>query len=103
MATNSFDFEDALRNFRRNFGGGFTSTSTDGEEPGFATLFAPVDPWNRFPLLAPIISVVGATAVILFTGIAATSLVVMSFALMAVWFLLSEVFGYEVVPPGRPR
>ena len=80
---NSFDFEETLRGFRRTFGDGFSSSSASGEEPGLATLFAPVDPWNRFPLLAPLVSVIGATAVILFTVIAVTSLVVMSFAQLA--------------------
>jgi hypothetical protein len=76
-----------------------------GEEASFATLFAPIYPYNRYSLLNPFISLVGGVAVVLLTGVAAASLVVMSFALVVVVFLLSEVFGYEIaMPPGMaPR
>ena len=77
----------------------------EDERASFSTLFSPVDPYNRWPLLVPFVSVAGAAAVFLLTGVAAASLVVMSFALLVVVFLLSEVFGYEIVlPPGMgPR
>lgn len=103
-----FDFDDAVRGLGRVFGGG--SGGGRGQqggasgEPDFSTLFSPVDPYNRWPLLVPFVSVVGAAAVVLLTGVAAASLVVMSFALLVVVFLLSEVFGYEIVlPPGMAR
>jgi hypothetical protein len=70
--------------------------------PGFSTLFSPVDPYNRWPVLVPFVSVIGAAAVVLLTGVAAASLVVMSFALLVVVFLLSEVFGYDMVLPVMP-
>jgi hypothetical protein len=73
-----------------------------GDHPDFATLFSPVDPYNRWPALVPFVSVVGAAAVVLLTGVAAASLVVMSFALLVVVFLLSEVFGYEMAMPVVP-
>jgi hypothetical protein len=76
-----------------------------GEDASFATLFSPIYPYNRFSLLNPFISIVGAASVFLLTGVAAASLVVLSFALVVVVFLLSEVFGYEIaMPPGMaPR
>ena len=76
-----------------------------GEEPGFGTLFAPVAPFNRWPFLSPIIGIAGAAAIFALTGVAAAALVVMSLALLAVVFLLTQVFGYEIVmPPGMaPR
>ncbi len=96
------DFEEALRGL-----GTWTRNGRRDDEDGptFSTLFSPVDPYNRWPLLVPFVSVAGAAAVFLLTGVAAASLVVMSFALLVVVFLLSEVFGYEVVlPPGMaPR
>lgn len=101
-----FDFEDAVRGLGRTFAGGGRGQRQGGasEEPDFSTLFSPVDPYNRWPLLVPFVSVVGAAAVVLLTGVAAASLVVMSFALLVVVFLLSEVFGYEIVlPPGMAR
>ncbi len=98
-----FGFEERLRGLgawsRRDDG------APRGEDASFSTLFSPVYPYNRWSLLNPCISVVGAAAVVLLTGVAAASLVVMSFALVVVVFLLSEVFGYEIaMPPGMaPR
>ena len=92
-------FEDTLRGL-----GAWSSRERDeGAGPGFSTLFSPVDPYNRWPILVPFVSVAGAVAIVLLTGVAAASLVVMSFALMAVVFLLTEVFGYELAIPQMPR
>lgn len=91
-------FEDTWRDLGRAFGGSSSGRGfSDG--PDFATLFSPVDPYNRWPMLAPFVSVIGAAAVVLLTGVAAASLVVMSFALLVVVFLLSEVFGYDIAVP----
>jgi hypothetical protein len=78
------------------------SSSDDDTEHGFSTLFSPVYPYNRWPVLVPFVAVAGAAAVVLLTGVAAASLVVMSFALVVVVFLLSEVFGYEIAMPAMP-
>jgi len=97
-----FDFEETLRGLGAWSSRGERGSADPG--PGFSTLFAPVDPYNRWPMLVPFVSVLGAAAVVLLTGVAAASLVVMSFALLVVVFLLSEVFGYEIaVPPGMAR
>jgi len=97
-----FDFEESLRGL-----GAWTSRGrrdSGDEGPTFSTMFSPVDPYNRWPILVPFVSVLGAAAVVLLTGVAAASLVVMSFALLVVVFLLSEVFGYEIaMPAGMPR
>lgn len=73
------------------------------EEPGFGTLFAPVSPFNRWPFLSPIIGIAGAAAIFTLTGVAAAALVVMSLSLLAVVYLLTQVFGYEIVLPNMPR
>jgi hypothetical protein len=108
-----FGFEETLRAlgaWTRSGGGGDNAgdgrdSPPRGEDASFATLFSPIYPYNRFSLLNPFISVVGAATVFLLTGVAAASLVVLSFALVVVVFLLSEVFGYEIaMPPGMaPR
>jgi hypothetical protein len=97
-----FNFDETLR----GLGAWSSRSQRDSADsgPGFSTLFSPVDPYNRWPVLVPFVSVLGAAAVVLLTGVAAASLVVMSFALLVVVFLLSEVFGYEIaVPPGMAR
>ncbi|MFN2378490.1 MAG: hypothetical protein ABR538_18315, partial [Candidatus Binatia bacterium] len=82
-----FYFEDAVRGLGRTFGGGSGQQGGTTGDPDFSTLFSPVDPYNRWPLLVPFVSVIGAAAVVLLTGVAAASLVVMSFALLVVVFL----------------
>jgi hypothetical protein len=55
-------------------------------------------------LFAPVVAVAGAAAVVVLTGVAAFSLAVMTISLLAVLFLLTLVFGYEIVmPPMPPR
>jgi len=96
-----FNFEETLRGL-----GAWSSRGRQGsaDDASFSTLFSPVDPYNRWPVLVPFVSVLGAAAVFLLTGVAAASFVVMSFALLVVLFLLSEVFGYEIaMPPGMAR
>jgi len=97
--------DDAGSAFAGLFGTGQGSWSSGDtrDEPGFGTLFAPVAPFNRWPLLSPVIAVAGAAVIFVLTGVAAASLVVMSLSLLVVVYLLSEVFGYEIVLPTMPR
>lgn len=99
--------EDLLRELGAGFGGrsngAYNQSGAFEQGPDFSTLFAPVDPYNRWPMLVPFVSVVGAAVVVMLTGVAAASLVFMSFALLLVVFLLSEVFGYEMAIPTMPR
>ena len=97
-------FAGSWRDLGRSFPGGWSREGhgASDAEPGFSTLFSPVDPYNRWPVLVPFVSVLGAAAVVLLTGVAAASLVVMSFSLLLVVFLLSEVFGYEIAMPTMP-
>lgn len=93
--------------FARLFGTAAKGTWSKGdepqdEEPGFRALFSPVGPFNRVPFLSPVIAVAGAAAVLVLTGVAAASLVVLSLSLLAVLFLLTQVFGYEIVMPTMP-
>lgn len=91
-------FEDLGRTMRDGW-----SRGAGDDEPGFASLFSPIDPFNRWPVLVPLVSIAGAATVVLLTGVAAVSLLVMTVSLLVVVFLLSEVFGYEIVLPNMPR
>jgi hypothetical protein len=99
--------DDASRSFAGIFGSQGEGTWSRGgardDEPGFGTLFAPIAPFNRWPFLSPVVAVAGAAAIFALTGIAAAALVVMSLALLAVVFLLTQVFGYEIVLPNMPN
>jgi hypothetical protein len=70
------------------------------------TLVAPVDPYNRSTLLAPIVTAAGVLGVVMLSGVALASAVIAASALLALYFLLSRVFGFEIamdVEPVRDR
>jgi hypothetical protein len=102
---NDFDPGRLFPDFRSAFEES-TGEDDDGFRSRFSKIFSPVSPYNRFPLLVPVISVLGGVTVFAMTGLAIASFVVMSFALLVVVYLLSEVFGFEMampVMPGAPR
>lgn len=102
------DFEDMMRELRRGLDDIFERTAGSAEQrgprAGLSTLFAPVDPYNRWPVLAPLLAAAGVAALVAFSGVALAAFAAMMLALSAVWFVLSEVFGYELsLAPTTPR
>ncbi|HYB98005.1 MAG TPA: hypothetical protein VEC57_02615 [Candidatus Limnocylindrales bacterium] len=97
-------FEEFLRNARNGafdaFGATFSwaggATDDTGRPASLSTLLRPVEPYNRWSFLAPIIGAAGAAAMIALCGVAIAAFAVMMAALALIWFLLSEVFGYEL-------
>ncbi len=65
-------------------------------DQGVAGLLAPVAPYNRSTLLTPVVTVVGVIGVLVLSGVAVASLAAMTTALIVIYFLLTEVFGYEI-------
>ena len=102
MSMPTYGFEDAMNAFR-SLGRESSHKPESDTDTGFSTLFSPIYPYNRWAVLTPFVSVAGAATVFLLTGVAAAALVVMSFALLVVVFLLSEVFGYEIAMPQMAR
>ncbi|MBI5504860.1 MAG: hypothetical protein HY899_08655 [Deltaproteobacteria bacterium] len=93
------DFEEMMRELRRGLDDIFTKVDgAEHEMPrgGLSTFFSPVDPYNRWPVFAPLLAAVGVAALVAFSGVAMVAFTAMMLALSAVWFLLSEVFGYEL-------
>lgn len=82
----------------------FDSFTKEGREAGLRSLIAPVDPFNRSTLLTPLVTVAGVASVLLLSGVAVGAMVALLAALLALYFLLTEVFGYEVsvAAPARP-
>ncbi len=74
----------------------FDSLTKDGPEAGLIALISPVDPFNRSALLTPLVTVAGVASVLLFSGVAVGAMVALLSALLALYFLLTEVFGYEL-------
>lgn len=104
MAT---DFEQMMNDLRDSVDGIFHKVhgAEEREMPraGLSTLFAPVHPYNRWSMLSPIVAAGGVAALFGLCGVAVVAFAAMMLALWAMWFLLSEVFGYELSFVPMPR
>ena len=60
------------------------------------SLFEPVDPFNRSPLFTPVVAAMGVAGLVVAAGVALGALAAALAALAALYFLLSDVFGYEL-------
>ena len=67
-----------------------------GGSDGLASLFTPVAPYNTNSLLTPLVAAAAAGAVVVLGGIAMGAFAAAMVAIMAVYFLLTSVFGYEL-------
>jgi hypothetical protein len=69
-------------------------------EQGFMPLFRPVAPFNEPAVLAPIIALSAMIGVAVFSGLALSAFATLIVALLALYLLLAEIFGYsfELVP-----
>ncbi|RMD83096.1 MAG: hypothetical protein D6815_07500 [Candidatus Dadabacteria bacterium] len=65
-------------------------------EAALSALVTPVDPFNRSPLLTPVVAALGVAGILFLSSVAAGALMAAAAALLAVYFLLTEVFGYEI-------
>lgn len=77
----------------------------DVRERGVAVYMQPVGPYGR-GLVAPLATVAGIFGVVFLAGVAVTAMGTAVLALVALWMLLSQVFGFslELAPVfgGRP-
>jgi hypothetical protein len=98
----AWNFEDVFGQVGSQFKGFFESVSEEAREGGFAALVAPVDPFNRSDLLAPLVSIAGIISVLLLTGLVVGAMAVTLAGILAICLVLVEVFGYEfdlAMPP----
>jgi hypothetical protein len=95
-------FADSCEQFSRYAGGLWDSLRRETRESGMRALIAPIEPFNRSRVMAPAIAAAGVTAVLVLSGIALGAVVTAAAALAAIYFLLTQVFGYEIslVMPG---
>lgn len=84
--------------------GAFGAAAEPSQAHSLATLLDPIDPFNRSPVLTPLVRFGGGVALALLGAVAVGSFAVLMLAMLAIVFLLTEVFGYELelspVPPG---
>ena len=95
-------FEDVIDQVGAQFRGLFDTVSNEARTGGLAALVAPVDPFNRSELLAPLISIAGIIGVLLLTGMVVGAMAVTLAGILGICLLLVEVFGYEfdlAMPP----
>ncbi len=83
-----------------NITGGFKdfadSLWAEKVDSGISALLKPVAPYNSSPFLTPVVTLVGVVGICMLSGLAVASLAAMTAALLAIYFLLSEVFGYDI-------
>jgi len=64
---------------------------------GLRSLASPIDPFNRSAVLTPIVAAAGIVGIVLLSGVVIASAVTAASALLALYFLLSRVFGFDIV------
>ena len=92
----AWSFADILESLGEQAEGIFDAFTREGRESGISSLVTPIDPFNRSAVLTPLISVAGVISVLLLAGVAVGAMAALLTALMALYFLLTEVFGYDI-------
>lgn len=67
----------------------------DVRERGVAVYVQPVGPYGR-SLVAPLVTAAGILGIIVLAGVAVTAMGTAVLALVALWLLLSQVFGFSL-------
>jgi len=98
----TWPFADTCDSLDRLFDGLYERIRRETRETGVRALVTPVDPFNRSRVLAPVIAAAGVISVVLLSGVALGAAITAAAALLAVYYLLSQVFGYQlsVATPG---
>ncbi len=92
----AWTIDDIYDEIAGQFGGILGGVDEERTNGGLSTLLAPVDPYNRSPLLASLVTAVGAVSLLVLSGLAVGTFAVTLASLLAIYFLLTEVFGYEL-------
>ena len=91
------DFAAYFRSLEEQLGQFYESMRgrPDPSGPGasLSTLLDPVEPYNSRPWMVPIVRAAGMTALVCLSGVAVGSFFVTLAALLAIYWLLSQVFG----------
>lgn len=91
-----WNFNDVWSSFGEQMQGVFDAFGEETRDGGLASLVSPVDPFNRSAVLTPIVAAAGVVGVVMLSGLAVGAMVTTLAALMAVYYLLTAVFGYEI-------
>ena len=91
-----WSFSGVCEPLRRTFDGLYDALRRESHETGVSALLAPVEPFNRSRIFAPVVAAAGVVSVVMLSGIALGAIVTAAAALAAVYYLLTQVFGYEL-------
>ena len=96
------DWESLLDGAVEQMRGWYDAFDDESRASGLSSLLSPVDPFNRSAILTPVVAAAAVVSLIVLSGAAIAAAAVTISALLAVSYVLSEIFGYEVslaVPP----
>jgi hypothetical protein len=91
-----FGFSEMFESLSDQLGGLYDTLRRERETRGLAGLLRPIDPFNRSDVLTPLVGIAGVIAMLMLSGVAVSALATAIAALMALYFLLTQVFGYEI-------
>jgi len=95
-------FSSLFESIESHVGGIYDSLRRETREGGLRSLVSPVDPFNRSKILTPLVAAAGIVSVVMLSGLAVSAFVTALTAFLALYYLLTQVFGYELsmVMPG---
>jgi hypothetical protein len=69
-------------------------------DDGILPLLRPVAPFNEPAVLAPVVAISAVLGLIIFSGVAISAFATLMIALLALYLVLAEIFGYsfEFIP-----
>jgi hypothetical protein len=91
-----FDFKSIFEAAGERLGGLYDTLRRQRRNRGLSELLRPVDPFNRSEVLAPLVGMAGVVLMLMLSGVAVGALATTIAALMALYFLLTQVFGYDI-------
>jgi hypothetical protein len=98
----TWPFGGSCEQFGAYAGGLWDALRRETRQSGVRALIAPIEPFNRSRVIAPVVAAAGVVGVLVLSGIALGAIVTAATALAAIYFLLTQVFGYEIslIVPG---
>ncbi|MEE8312310.1 MAG: hypothetical protein V3R77_08635 [Candidatus Binatia bacterium] len=91
-----WNFDEMWSSVGEQVQGLFDAFDDETREGGLASLMSPIDPFNRSAVLTPIVAAAGVVGVVMLSGVAVGAMITTLSALMAIYYLLTAVFGYEI-------
>jgi hypothetical protein len=97
-------FQGSCDDLRTYAEGLFDKLRREARRSEVRALVAPIDPFNRSRVLAPLVAAAGVFSVLVLSGVAVGAIAAAATALLAIYLLLTRVFGYqiELAMPGAP-